>query len=94
MLAQFAERAKQGERFADMTYSEVVNEPDGHYFRFMKPIGVQPKCLLCHGAPEQIPEPIRAMLKKHYPFDDATGYKVGELRGAVSIKQPLDGQVQ
>lgn len=24
------------------------------------------------------------------PFDAATGYTVGELRGAVSIKQPLD----
>jgi hypothetical protein len=55
----------------------------------MKPIVVQSKCLFCHGSSEQIPEPIRMVLKKHYPFDAAIGYKAGELRGAVSIKQPL-----
>jgi hypothetical protein len=34
-------------------------------------------------------EEIRNVLSKQYPFDAATGYKVGELHGAVSIKQPL-----
>ncbi len=90
VLAEFAERASKGEAFADMSRSEVVTEPGGQYFRFMKPIAVQPKCLLCHGPIDQIPEPVRSTLKQHYPFDAATGYKVGELRGAVSIKQPLD----
>jgi hypothetical protein len=56
----------------------------------MKPIMVQSKCLLCHGSSDQIPESIRLMLKQQYPFDRAIGYKTGELRGAVSIKQPLD----
>lgn len=92
VLAEFAERAAKGKAFTDMTYHEVVTEPDGQYFRFMKPIVVQSKCLFCHGSSEQIPEPIRMVLKKHYPFDAATGYKAGELRGAVSIKQPLSVQ--
>jgi hypothetical protein len=56
----------------------------------MKPIMVQSKCLLCHGSKDQIPESIHLMLKQQYPFDRAIGYKTGELRGAVSIKQPLD----
>ena len=30
------------------------------------------------------------MLKQQYPFDRAIGYKTGELRGAVSIKQPIE----
>jgi hypothetical protein len=90
VLAEFSERAAKGETFADMTHHEVVSEPDGQYFRFMKPIMVQPKCLLCHGSRDQIPESIRIMLKQQYPFDRAIGYKAGELRGAVSIKQPLD----
>jgi hypothetical protein len=67
----------------------VVSEPGGQYYRFMKPIAVQPKCLLCHGPTETIPESIKALLKNHYPFDAATGYQAGDLRGAVSIKQPL-----
>ncbi len=90
VLAEFAERAAKGEAFAGMTYSEVVTEPGGQYYRFMKPIAVQPQCLLCHGPSDQIPEEIGNVLKKQYPFDAATGYKVGELRGAVSIKQPIE----
>jgi hypothetical protein len=90
VLAEFAERAAKGESFSAMTHSEVVTEPGGRFYRFMKPIVVQPKCLLCHGPSEQISESIRMMLNKQYPFDAATGYKAGELRGAVTIKQPLD----
>jgi len=94
VLAEFTERATKREAFMHMTHHEVVTEPDGQYFRFMKPIMVQPKCLLCHGSSDQIPESIRIMLKQQYPFDRAIGYKAGELRGAVSIKQPLDGRDQ
>ncbi len=90
VLAEFAERAEKGETFPSMTRSEVVMEPDGQYYRFMKPIALQPQCALCHGPSEQIPEEIRTVLKKQYPFDAATGYKAGELRGAVSIKQPME----
>ena len=91
VLAEFTERAAKGKTFAGMTHHEIVTEPDGQYFRFMKPIMVQSKCLLCHGSSNQIPESIRLMLKQQYPFDRAIGYKTGELRGAVSIKQPLGG---
>ncbi|MDP1948433.1 MAG: DUF3365 domain-containing protein [Nitrospirota bacterium] len=89
VLAEFAERAANGETFTGMAHSEVVTEPGGRYYRFMKPIAVQPQCLLCHGSREHIPEELRTVLSSHYPFDAATGYKAGELRGAVSIKQPL-----
>lgn len=87
VLAEFAERAGKGETFPSMTRSEVVAEPDGQYYRFMKPIALQPQCVLCHGPSDQIPEKIRDVLKQQYPFDAATGYKAGELRGAVSIKR-------
>ncbi len=89
-LSEFAERSAKGEAFAGMVHSEVVAEPGGPYYRFMKPIAVQPQCLLCHGPSEQIPDAIRTVLKQRYPFDAAVGYKAGELRGAVSIKQPID----
>lgn len=89
VLAEFAERTAKGETYTDMTHHEVVTEPGGQYYRFMKPIAVQPQCLLCHGPLETIPGEIGAVLKKRYPFDKAVGYKAGELRGAVSIKQPI-----
>ncbi len=89
VLGEFTARAKKGEALGKMTHSDIVSEPEGKYFRFMKPIAVQPKCLLCHGPNETIPDSIKNVLTKHYPFDAATGYKAGDLRGAVSIKQPL-----
>ncbi len=89
VLAEFAERVGKGETFPGMTRSEVVAEPSGQYYRFMKPIALQPQCVLCHGPSDQIPEGIRHVLKQRCPFDTATGYKAGELREAVSVKQPL-----
>lgn len=89
-LAQFAEQVEAGESLETMSHSEVVEEPDGQYFRFMKAIGTAEQCLACHGASETIAAPVRAGLNERYPFDQATGYRAGELRGAVSIKQPLD----
>jgi hypothetical protein len=90
VLGEFAERATKGEAFSGMTQSEVVTEPGGRYYRFMKAIAVQPQCLLCHGPVATIPGEIQQRLKAQYPFDTATGYQAGELRGAVSIKQPFD----
>jgi hypothetical protein len=89
VLVRFAERASRGEPLKGMVHSEIVSEPDGRYFRFMQAIGIQELCLTCHGPKEQIPQAVRTALAKHYPSDQATGYKLGELRGAVSIKQPL-----
>jgi Protein of unknown function (DUF3365) len=88
-LARFEQRLKAGDKPDNMEHSEIVDEPDGRYYRYMKAITVQPVCTVCHGAPEAIPEGVKAALAKHYPHDKATGYAVGELRGAFSIKRPL-----
>jgi hypothetical protein len=56
----------------------------------MKPLAIKPVCLTCHGGEKDIPDTVKSELEKVYPFDQATGYKQGELRGAVSIKQPMD----
>ena len=89
ILDQFKQRAAAGEEYSKMLFSEIVTESNGQYYRFMKPIAVAPQCLACHGDTSQIPDAIQAALKTHYPHDAATGYKEGDLRGAVSIKQPL-----
>lgn len=89
-LITFEARAKKGESYMTMTQSETVKEADKSYYRFMKPLAVQPICLKCHGSNEQIPEMVKAELDKQYPFDQARNYKIGDLRGAISIKQPMD----
>jgi hypothetical protein len=88
-LENFAERMKQGEKPDTMELAEVVNEPSGKTLRYAKAIALQPVCLTCHGPVESIPEGVRARLQAEYPLDKATGYSVGELRGAVVIKRPL-----
>jgi len=88
-LATFSERMKQGEKPDTMELAEVVTEPSGKYLRYAKAMAVQPMCLTCHGPVEAIPEGVRARLQAEYPMDKATGYKVGELRGAIVVKRPL-----
>jgi hypothetical protein len=60
------------------------------FILFLTPLGTQPICLTCHGSGEQIPPAVQAMLARYYPLDQAQGYQAGDLRGAVSIKQPMD----
>jgi hypothetical protein len=89
-LADFERRAMGGESYKDMVSSQVVLEGGKSYYRFMKPIPVQEICLTCHGSEEQIPPAVAAALAEAYPHDKAKGYKLGDLRGAVSIKQPIE----
>jgi hypothetical protein len=89
VLLDFEKRAAKGEDIDKMSYSEVVSEPSGTFFRYMKAIALKAQCLVCHGSEEQIAPQVRAILKESYPHDRAINYKVGNLRGAISIKEPL-----
>lgn len=53
---------------------------------YYKAIFVDPLCLNCHGS-EQIPPPVREILRTRYPDDEATGYQEGELRGAFVVQR-------
>lgn len=87
VLKGFDERMAKGEKPETMEVAEIVQEPAGKSFRFMKAIAMQPGCLACHGT--QISDEVQARLSADYPHDQATGYSVGQIRGAVSIKRPL-----
>ena len=89
VLEEFAQRAAGGEPLGPMKHAEVVDEPGGRYFRFMKAIGVQSVCLGCHGATPELDPAVAEALSELYPLDRATGYREGDLRGAISIKQPM-----
>lgn len=89
VLADFDQRAAKGEKPEAMEFSEVVAEPQGKYFRYMKALPVQPVCLTCHGAPGDIPEGVKARLAAEYPHDKATGYGAGQIRGAITIKRAM-----
>ena len=71
-------------------WSEVVAGEDGPELRWMRPIRLMPLCSQCHGDPatEIAPATLEA-IRRLYPEDRATGFAVGELRGAVSARVPL-----
>lgn len=91
VLQNFEQKAANGANLANVSSAEVVTEPSGTYFRYMEPLGTQELCLNCHGNEEQIPPAVQDRLDDTYPHDRATGYAPGDVRGAVSIKIPLDG---
>lgn len=89
-LQRFRQRHADGASYKGMSRGEVVAEPGGKYYRYMQAIPLQGQCMSCHGAEEDLAPAVREMLSERYPHDRATGYEVGDLRGAFSIKQPLD----
>jgi len=89
VLQDFEARLAKGEKPETMEFTETVKEPAGSYFRYMKAIALQPGCVTCHGAAEQIPANVKARLAEDYPHDQATGYSPGQIRGALSIKRPM-----
>lgn len=57
---------------------------DDSSFHYMRAIPTMPMCLACHG--EAIAPDVGAAIRAHYPGDRATGFRVGEMRGAFSIR--------
>ncbi|HEX5364269.1 MAG TPA: DUF3365 domain-containing protein [Gallionella sp.] len=88
-LKQFEARLAKGEKPEMLEAAEIVSEPAGKYFRYMKGIVLQPGCVACHGTNEQISDNVKAILATEYPHDQATGYAPGQLRGGVSLKRPM-----
>jgi hypothetical protein len=67
-------------------YHEVVPTPAGRELRYMKPLLAADMCLNCHGPSEKIPDGVNAILARLYPEDRATGYRSGDVRGAISVR--------
>ena len=89
-LTQFEARLSQGEKAADIEYWQVADNGHGKSeLRYAKAIAVQPQCLSCHGSAQDIAAPLAEKLRIEYPNDQATGYGVGQLRGAVVVTRPL-----
>jgi len=90
ILQQFDEAAKGGADAGKLVAAEIVSEPDGDYFRFMKALPVKPLCLTCHGSGQRVSASVQETLAREYPHDKATGYYAGQIRGAVTIKRKLE----
>ena len=75
---------------SETEYAEIVEEGDYKYLRYLKPILMQAECLNCHGSETDITPEVKQLVAEKYPEDKAVGYKIGDLRGAVSIKKVIE----
>ena len=83
-------KAFKSEKYTkNVGYSEIIRKGSKQIYRYMKPIYVDTACLQCHGRKDQIRMEIKQFLIRRYPFDNAFGYKEGDLRGGISIAIPL-----
>ena len=80
---------KNGADPKTLEWTEVVQEGGKPTLHYAKAIVLQPQCMACHGGAESIAAPVAERIKALYPHDQATGYKPGELRGAVVVSRPL-----
>jgi len=87
ILEEFDARAANGDDPKALAFATIVDVGGKKQFRFMKAMPVGKVCLNCHGA-ELKPE-VAAKLKELYPEDKATGYSLGQIRGAVVIVKDL-----
>ena len=61
----------------------LIEKTDDGY-KYYKPLRITKKvCLKCHGT--NIDPKLKAEIAKRYPTDKATGYKMGDLRGAIVV---------
>lgn len=83
VLLEFDRRQAAGENPADIRLGEVV---DGRY-RYMQAQLVESVCLICHG--QGLAQEVTKTLQEYYPDDWATGYSLGDVRGAISLSKKL-----
>jgi hypothetical protein len=63
----------------------IISQSDAQGFRMLKGIKTEAICLTCHG--ENINGNLASKIKALYPQDQATGYRLNQLRGAFSVKK-------
>ena len=83
VLIRFDQRQATGALPSTINFGEIKG---GHY-RYMQAQGVEPVCLVCHG--QQLSASVKEMLDQYYPNEQARGYTLGQLRGAISLTKPL-----
>jgi len=83
VLMQFDKRQLLGEPAKKLAKAEIINNE----FRFLKAQGVAPLCLTCHGT--DLSDETKKLLNEYYPDDKATGYSLGQVRGAFSLTKKL-----
>jgi hypothetical protein len=65
--------------------SGVVEPGPGQTVRYYRPLPTQAFCTSCHGPVDELDPAVLALLREHYPEDQAVGFREGDLRGVVRV---------
>ena len=87
VLESFEARKAAGEPVKTLEHGEVVELDGRKYYRYMKAIPTGKPCLNCHGA--EVKPGVEQALKRLYPEDRARGFKLGDIRGAFTLRKAL-----
>lgn len=87
VLGKFQDEIDQGADIATLEHYEEATKDGEPVFRYMKAIPTKAPCLTCHGS--NVSQKVREKIDDLYPDDQATGFSLGDLRGAFTITQPL-----
>ncbi len=85
ILYQFEASKQQGEEIKTLFVSEATTQNETSELRMMKAIPTGAICLTCHGT--NIEPTIQTKLDELYPEDQATGFKLGDIRGAFTLRK-------
>tara|TARA_R110002096_G_scaffold244612_4_gene436793 strand:+ start:164 stop:769 length:606 start_codon:yes stop_codon:yes gene_type:complete len=89
VLTSFEDKHSSGTPVDQLVYSEEIKAGDKTTFRMMRAIPMQPVCLSCHGDKQTMGNELISTLEQAYPDDRATGFSVGDIRGAFSVSQTI-----
>lgn len=78
---------QKGKPLPQLEWGERYTHEGKSWFRYLKAIPTQAVCLTCHG--RQIKPELASKINELYPSDKATGYQLGQLRGAFSVSFEL-----
>lgn len=85
VLQLFEQRKADGEAIETMEYAETIKTAEKTIYRYMKPIPTTGLCLTCHG--ETLADEVSNKVKVLYPHDNATGFSLGDIRGAFTLQK-------
>ena len=87
-LEDLDRRAAAQESAAGLERAELTQDNGKPVHGYIRALPTAALCAGCHGTPDRVTAAVAARLKELYPDDRALGYSVGEIRGAITLRNP------
>lgn len=84
VLEEFEQRKNNGEAISTLEWWQENEEA----IAYMKAIPMKGMCASCHGS--NVSPSLKQHINEFYLYDMATGFKVGDIRGAFTLKKYLE----